>query len=129
MERLRLESEAKLLFDAEVEQAELSEISATLQGTGFAYLGHGKIGLPSGKDVQLTPQEDRFFKTLTLWKKASHRTLARSMGYGEHLHPVELTRVWVLRLRVKLGDTSGEVIKTIRNYGYTFTPLENTTEA
>lgn len=128
MERERLSVEAKLLLDIEVHYAELTEVQAALVGTGYAYLGAGTVILPSGLNTQLTPQEDRFFRTLTLWKKASHRTLARSMGYGEHLHPVDLTRVWVRRLREKLNDSSGEVIKTVRNYGYKFAPLEGSTK-
>ena len=82
--------------------------------------------LVDGKRLHLTPNEFRLLSVLVkhAGKVMTHRQLLREVWGSAYSGQIEYVRVFVGRLRQKLGDDAEQqrFIQTVWNSGYRFVP-------
>jgi len=81
----------------------------------------------NGRSVELTPHEYRILKQLLrrpgrVFERRS--LIANIYGNADAVNPKAID-VHVHHLRTKLGDGAGDMIQTVRGFGYKYTPAED----
>lgn len=83
--------------------------------------------LVEGRQIELTPHEYRILQQLMKRPERvfERRSLIASIYGNENAVSPKAIDVHVHHLRTKLGDNVGEMIQTVRGFGYKFSPLKS----